>query len=107
MYMAYHYREKIARRSDDEHHNVALMIETAHETDVWIWVEVDGLPARDETGKFIRAGFCNLSSGGGRSRHTLEALHALIEAMKKDAMERPDGIPPYSHYLEERMLSDR
>lgn len=33
--------------------------------------------------------FCTLGSGGGRSRHTREALRALIIAIQKDNEERP------------------
>lgn len=33
--------------------------------------------------------FCSVGGGGGRSRHTIEALRALGEAMKRDNAENP------------------
>ena len=37
-----------------------------------------------------RIEFCN---SGGKSHHTLKALHNLFEAMQKDSEERPEGDP--------------
>ncbi len=33
--------------------------------------------------------FCSVGAGGGRSRHTLEALRALFVAMERDNVESP------------------
>jgi hypothetical protein len=33
--------------------------------------------------------FCSVGGGGGRSRHTIEALRALGEAMERDNRESP------------------
>jgi hypothetical protein len=50
------------------------------------------IPDPNERGSMMPSvEFCMPSSGGGRSRHTLLALRALMEAMEKDNAETPIG----------------
>jgi hypothetical protein len=49
------------------------------------------IQSTDWSGKPVHADieFCTVSCGGGQSLHTMNALVALIDAMKKDNEERP------------------
>ena len=85
---------------------LSLRVEIQGDGDIVIFIENDGVPIEDAEGNRAQVEFCNTGSGGGRSSHTRKALVELFHAMKKDAKERPDGIPPFPLWLREEMAKD-
>jgi hypothetical protein len=95
---------KTAARLDDMNYNrLSLRLEIAADGDVAVYIDEDGVPVADSKGNVARVEFCNPVGGGGRSTHTRRALIAVVEAMCKDAQERPDAVPQFPPGLAERM----
>ena len=99
---------RTAGRLDDMGHGkMSLRVELQPDGDITVLIEEDGVVVQDGEGNSSRVEFCNPTGGGGRSLHTRRALYALFDAMKKDALERPDAIPKYPVGLAERMANDQ
>lgn len=73
---------EIQERIEDMSRNGTLTLLAQREGDVIIEI-------RDQDGQSASVEFCSCSNGGGRSPHTLLALHRLIEAIKQDNKENP------------------
>jgi len=80
--------ERIVTRNEDmsARGRLRLIQQTDGDVIVAIQPERDGLIQPGESVEF-----CVPGGGGGRSPHTLAALHALMEAMERDNRERPIG----------------
>jgi hypothetical protein len=99
---------RVAARLDEMSYNKkSLRIELQPDGDITVLIEHDGIPIEDAEGNRASVEFCNTSNGGGRSPYVLLALYGLFVALKKDAQERPDGIPMYPVGLRELMADDK
>lgn len=63
----------------------ALVVHMQDDGDIVVWIGAPHYPSMD----YREVEFCAIPSGGGRSRHTREALKNLIEAIQKDNEENP------------------
>lgn len=97
---------RTAGRRDEVYGKRSVRIEIKGDGDIVLYIEHDGVPIEDEDGNRAQVEFATTSSGGGRSLHTRKALFQLFRAFKKDARERPDGIPPFPIWLAEEMAKD-
>jgi len=95
---------KMAGRLDDmSHGKLSLRIEIQHDNDIVVCIDEDGVPIQDAMGNKAQVEFCCTGSGGGRSHHTRKALGELFRAMKLDAKETGEGVPPFPFMLAKMM----
>ncbi len=82
-----------ADRIGDMHPVKALCIRLDRDGDVVVSISMNSMPLGELFGdENATVEFCSYG-GRGRSLHTVRALIALMEAMKKDSKERPDADP--------------
>lgn len=79
-------------RTSDMDPKISLRLERHLDGDIVLYIDHDGMPITDDAGNKASAEFC---SSGSLSTHTRHALYALLEAVHRDAAERPEGIPEY------------
>jgi len=72
-------------RMGDMDCTAALVVHMQPDGDFVVWVGSPYYPSAD----YREVEFCTIPDGGGRSRHTREALKNLIEAIQKDNEENP------------------
>lgn len=100
-------RPRAAGRIDEmSHGKKSLRVEIQGDRDIILYIDEDGVPIEDKEGNVAKVEFCHTGNGGGRSPHTRRALFALFEALKKDGIEAPEGIPKYPVGLAEQMAED-
>ncbi len=76
---------RIVTRKEDMSPRGRLRLIFQEDGDVIVVID----PDPDERMRDNSVEFCSVGGGGGRSRHTIEALRALGEAMIKDNTECP------------------
>ncbi len=81
----------------------SLYMEIHPDGDIVVCIHEDGAQIENNDGTKASVEFCNTAGGGGESPHTRRALHALFDAMLRDAEEKPAGIPPYPVWLSKQM----
>ena len=72
-------------RMGDMDCKAALVVHMQPDGDLVVWIGSPHYPSSN----IREVEFCTISAGGGRSRHTREALKNLIEAIQKDNEENP------------------